>query len=303
MTSQIALDLPVASTVAGGEIVECEPGQELLADLAAISSMIPWFGKRHDTHRADVRRPIVYLYARPAVLSTDDGLLCYAASRGIFRSGSEQTPWARLQGLAFAAGLVSSGGGGDYWVRVTGEKESQTARALVRRVSKGVKDEPWMLELAFGLGNDVASARAEAIVVDVQRALQICGGDWKQWGGSGFTFRHLAPIVLAMRWEPAIEAAAILARHGVLPGAVVPLDVEIPRHSLEAMFARHGVLLDEPGPTKTISTIDEARTWDALVDAAFASGQPWAEQLHKIGKLPPSSSVVRALRWVSEQPR
>jgi hypothetical protein len=304
VTSQLALDLPVAITVGGGELVECEPDQELLADLASISSMIPWFGKRHDTARADVRRPIAYLYGRPAGLSTDDGLLCYAASRGLFRAGSEQTPWARLQGLAFAAGLVSSGGGGDYWVRVTGEKESQTARALVKRVTNVVKDQPWLLELASGLGNDIASEMAWTLRLNIERALQMTCTGWKAMGGSGFLLPHLAPIVLAVRWSDALQAAVILARHGVLPGDTKLISVESRMHRLEAMYAQHGVDLGVPlGLERMVDVVDEGRTWDVLVDAALDRGQPWAERLLGIGKLPASSSVVRALRWVSEQPR
>jgi hypothetical protein len=332
VTSQLALDLPAASTVGGGEIVECEPGQELLADLASISSMIPWFGKRHDTARADVMRPIVYLYGRPSVLGESEKLLCYAASHRLFRHRKPgQAAWARLADLAFAAGLVSrgdSGVRGDFWVRVTGEKEGPDARSLVKRVTNAVADQQWMVEMPFGLGNGVASSKTEEIGRRIFRTLRMTCTGWVIVGGTtppnaserlrerdadrpaadstarGFLLPNLAPLVLAMRWEPAIEAAVILARHGVLPGDVKLCTIEAQRHKLEAMYAAHsidlGVLL---GVEKMVEVVDVGRSWEVLVDAALASGQPWAPRLVEIGRLSPTSSVVRALRWVSEQPR
>jgi hypothetical protein len=332
VTSQLALDLPVASTVDVGEIVECEPGQELLADLASISSMIPWFGKRHDTARADVMRPIVYLYGRPSVLGESEKLLCYAASHRLFRHRKPgQAAWARLADLAFAAGLVSRGDGGvrgDFWVRVTGEKEGPDARSLVKRVTNAVADQQWMVEMPFGLGNGVASSKTEEIGRRILRTLRMTCTGWVIVGGTtppnaserlrerdagrpaadsaarGFLLPNLAPLVLAMRWEPAIEAAVILARHGVLPGDTKLISVESRMHRLEAMYAQHGVDLGVPlGLERMVDVVDEGRTWDVLVDAALDRGQPWAERLLGIGKLPATSSVVRALRWVSEQPR
>lgn len=294
MTSQLALDLPAAATAGGGETLECAPGQELVADMAAISSMIPWFGKRANTARADLRRPIAYLYGRPAVMSTNDKRLCCAATRGLFRQASHESCEERLHQLAFVRGLASSGGGGDFWVRVNGEKEGQTSRELVRRVL-GTHALPWSLEIAFGLGNDVASARAETVRSNIERVLRMTCSGWMSMGGSGFIVRHLAPLVLALRWDAGLEAAVILARHGVLPNAVELVAAEQPLHRRASM----------PSNTAAEPTmvVDPRRTWDALVDAALDRGQPWAERLALLGKLQPSSSVVRALRWVSEQPR
>jgi hypothetical protein len=223
------------------------PGDDIAADIDAILAYVPRVGHRHGTVREKSLRPLAYLYARTALLAEPERKI--------------------VQGIAVkASGYVDEWNGydtdqhGEVWVRVTGERERGwgVGRQAWRSVDATERERSvWRVDF---MASDVAIPKVKAWREQVRPHLRALGCDPGK--RKAITLPSLAPLILALRWSPALEVAVFLAGSGIAPKS------------------------------------DE---WAVHVDLALACGRPWSEALAVLSARHPRDVVIRALAWVHAQ--
>jgi hypothetical protein len=117
------------------------------------------------------------------------------------------------------------------------------------------RESVWWLEFRHG---EHAWGKVKHWIDAVRPGLRALGCPPKSKGHS-VRLRSLAPLILALRWSPAVEAAVFLAGSGVAPKS------------------------------------DE---WSVLGDLALSRGLPWSVALAELSVRHPRDVMSRAIGWV-----
>jgi hypothetical protein len=219
------------------------PGGDIREDIAAVLDRIPRVGYRHNTVREKNLRPLAYLYARTALLGPDERKVVQAIARK-------------------ATGFVDEFNGyipemhDEAWIRLSGGA-ARDGREATRRVLPSNRQFAW--GVAF-LRSDAATPKVKAWREQVRPHLRAFGCDPGKH--NHFLLPCLGPLILALRWSPAVEAAVFLAGSGVAPKSLA---------------------------------------WDGLVDMALARGMPWSVPLAELSARHPRDVMSRAIAWVHAQ--
>jgi hypothetical protein len=234
------------------------PGEDIAADIDAVLAYVPDLGKRHRDAHEKAHRPLALLYVRTALLGPDERKVAQGIARrvtGFVDSGDGVQHSTELIRIDGTNRLVSMPTQRAIWVRVSGEASTGTGRVASRHVSAGDRAYVWRLEFRHG-----ADSKAKAWRDQVREPLRALGcAPAKR---AHILLPSLAPLILALRWSPALEAAVFLAGSGVAPKS------------------------------------DE---WAMLVDQALMRGLPWAVPLAELSARHPRDVLSRAIAWVHAQ--
>jgi hypothetical protein len=234
------------------------PGEDIAADIDAVLAYVPDLGKRHRDAHEKAHRPLALLYVRTALLGPDERKVAQGIARrvtGFVDSGDGVQHGVELLRIDGTNHIVSTPTNRAIWVRVSGEASTGTGRVASRHVGAGDRAYVWRLEFRHG-----ADSKAKAWRDQVREPLRALGCAPSK--RAHILLPSLAPLILALRWSPALEAAVFLAGSGIAPKS------------------------------------DE---WAVHVDLALACGRPWSEALAVLSARHPRDVVIRALAWVHAQ--
>jgi hypothetical protein len=237
------------------------PGEDIAADIDAVLAYVPDLGKRHRLAHEKAHRPLALLYVRTALLGPDERKVAQGLAQRVTGFHDDH------DGVRVESALVRVDGGGyewmrtgvqrGLWIRVSGEASTGTGRVASRDVRDADRDFVWRLEFRHG---DTVRPQVKAWRDQIREPLRALGCAPSK--RAHITLPSLAPLILALRWSPALEAAVFLAGSGIAPKS------------------------------------DE---WAVLVDLALACGRPWSEALAVLSARHPRDVVIRALAWVHAQ--
>ena len=245
------------------------PGHDVIDDMHAVLSRIPWVGHARATSRERITRPAAYLYFRPDKL--EDAAArerCFDRAavtlgedvRGGFRRDPKGPVLTRTRRDGSEPTISTPG----WWVRLNGERSNGIeGRRAMLPVSKADPDlAAWCLHI-----RPPNSIRADAQPLCVEYGQRIMLGA-ERMGCARIWLRiyaeSIAQLVLASHWLPEYAAAVGLALAGVEP---------------------------------------KSEEWAVMLDAALTSGQPWAEAIAQLSQRPRRDTLIRALRWVYDARR
>jgi hypothetical protein len=237
------LDAPVVHADTG-EDHQWLPGDDAMSDIGAVVSYIPGIGHAKGTHRERVYRPLACLYVRTALLDDDTRKVAQAMAR-------------KCTGFVDDWNGYDSDRHGEIWLRLNGETV-RMGREAVRPVRASDRNAVWWLEFRHG---EHAFGKVKRWIDGVRPGLRALGCPPKSKGHS-VRLPNLAPLILALRWSPAVEAAVFLAGSGVAP---------------------------------------KSGEWSMLVDLALSRGLPWSVKLAELSGRHPRDVMSRAIEWVHAQ--
>jgi hypothetical protein len=240
MASQLSLLDAALVHVDTGDDHQWLPGEDVAADIDAVLAHVPRVGHRHGTVREKNLRPLAYLYARTALLEPGERKVVQAIAR-------KATGW-----LDEFNGYIPEMSD-EAWIRLSGGA-AREGREATRRVLPSNRQFVW--GVAF-LRSDAAIPKVKAWREQVRPHLRALGCDPGKH--NHLLLPSLAPLNLALRWSPAVEAAVFLAGSGVAP---------------------------------------KSGEWAVLIDLALSRGMPWAETLAELSARHPRDVMSRALAWV-----
>jgi hypothetical protein len=232
------------------------PGEDIAADIDAVLAYVPKVGHRHGTAREKSLRPLAYVYARTALLEPAERKIVQGIARACTGFVDEHdgihhyTEWMQHEGEPSPRWTPQSS---EEWARLSGGA-GRDGREATRRVLPADRSFPWAVGF---LASDHAIPKVKAWREQVRPHLRTLGCDPGK--RKAITLPSLAPLILALRWSPALEAAVFLAGSGIAPKS------------------------------------DE---WAVHVDLALACGRPWSEALAVLSARHPRDVVIRALAWV-----
>jgi hypothetical protein len=251
------LDAPLVHADTGDDH-QWLPGEDVSADIDAVLSYVPDLGKRHRDAHDKGHRPLVLIYVRTALLGADERKFAQGLARrvtGFVDSGDGVQHSIDLIRIDGTDQIVSTPRNRAIWVRVSGEASTGTGRVASRHVGTGDRAYVWRLEFRHGADSKVKAWRGK--IREPLRALGCAPSKRAQ-----ILLPSLAPLILALRWSPAVEAAVFLAGSGVAP---------------------------------------KSGEWSMLVDLALSRGLPWAVPLAELSGRHPRDVMSRAIGWVHAQ--
>jgi hypothetical protein len=237
------------------------PGEDIRADIAAVLAYVPDLGKRHRDAHEKAYRPLALLYVRTALLRPDERKVARGLAHrvtGFVDSGDgiqHSTELLRIESAEGASQWITMPTQRAIWVRVSGEASTGTGRVASRHVGAGDRAYVWRVEFRHGADSKAKEWRDR--IREPLRALG-CAPSKRAY----ILLPSLAPLILALRWSTAVEAAVFLAGSGVAPKSLA---------------------------------------WDGLVDMALARGLPWSVPLAELSARHPRDVMSRAIAWVHAQ--
>ena len=251
MTAQLSLlDVPIVHADTGDDH-QWLPGEDVAADIGSALSHIPGIGHAKGTHRERVYRPLACLYVRTALLDDDTRKVAQAMARKCTGFVDE---WNGYEGRSHSPDPNDDR---EIWLRLNGETVGM-GREAVRPVRASDRDAVWWLEFRHG---EHAWGKVKHWIDSVRPGLRALGCPPKRKGHS-VRLPSLAPLILALRWSPAVQAAVFLAGSGVDP---------------------------------------KSAEWSVLGDLALSRGLPWSVALAELSVRHPRDVMVRAIGWVHAQ--
>lgn len=215
MSAQLTLLDAALAHADTGEDHQWLPGDDVVADIDAVIGSLPTVGHRKGTHRESIRRPIAYLYARTALLDGGDRKRVQGIARAC--TGFVDTD----DGVRRSIELIHEEQGGPLisvpwttaiWVRLNGEPP-RTGREATRDFTPSDRTAVWRLDFRT---SDTARGPIKdwrTRVTPGLRALGCAPGP----KAKRLLLPAIAPLVLALRWDDATQAAVFLAGSGVAP--------------------------------------------------------------------------------------
>jgi hypothetical protein len=235
MSAQLSLLDAVHVDLDTGDDHRWFAGEDIVADIDAVLAYVPKVGHRHGTAREKSRRPLALLYARTALLEPAERKVV----QGIARAATGfLDPWDGYDGWD----PEGCRGVGEIWVRVTGERDGGwgMGRQGWRSVSGSARGAAWRADFRAGA---VVRPTVKAWREQVRPHLRVLGCDPGK--RDHLLLPSLAPLILALRWSPALEAAVFIAGSGVAPksdewAVLVDQAQDRPWHeALAVLSARH----------------------------------------------------------------